>query len=236
MRVLLCGEGPTDYGQRNYESEQWVDGPVQIFIRKIYDGEIEIESIEKKSVLGLTLGRQFQGRNLSGHGGKALKLAILAREKRKDVAACYVDADKSSGESGSDPVRCKRRFEEVYQEIQRGFEPMAGQVKGLAVVPLKMIESWLLSDEQAFVVTFHEAIPKNSTRLTHPELIWGTESDPQSNHPKCYLRRVLSQYGYEIEGNLELFCSLAENSRVEILRSKCSISFEKFYNDMQGIG
>jgi len=60
-------------------------------------------------------------------------LAILARKKGKDVAACCVDADKNSGECGSDPIRCQRRFKEVYKEIKNGFEPMGDQVKGLDI-------------------------------------------------------------------------------------------------------
>jgi len=39
-RVLLCGEGPTDYGSRRYASDEWDEGPVQPIIRKSINVEI----------------------------------------------------------------------------------------------------------------------------------------------------------------------------------------------------
>lgn len=33
-KVLLCEEGPTDYGNPKYGSREWEEGPVQSIIRK----------------------------------------------------------------------------------------------------------------------------------------------------------------------------------------------------------
>jgi len=61
------------------------------------------------------------------------------------------------------------------------------------MIPLKMIESWLLADEIAFTTCFGKP-PTRPPLPRQPELIWGDENDQTSNHPKIILKRVLDQY------------------------------------------
>ena len=49
-RILLCGEGPTDYGNPKYGSHDWEEGPVQPIIRKSVNGDIEFAYTTKEDI------------------------------------------------------------------------------------------------------------------------------------------------------------------------------------------
>lgn len=232
-KVLLYGEGPTDYGKTQYGTAEWEEGPVQPIIRKLVNGDIEFAYATKDDVKGRTIQRRTAAK-VRGHGVKSYKLCMIAEERGDiDNIICYVDADREHGSSKS--VRdAKKRLRDVYKEIKNGFErfPVDRSQTSIPMVPLKMIESWLLADEQAFA-QFGEP-PTHPALPGQPELIWGDENDPDSDHPKNYLKRVLDQY--DQQANRDTFKSIAEKMEIEALRERCPLSFEQFYQDAKVIG
>ena len=232
-KVLLFGEGPTDYGRQMYGSTEWEEGPVQYIIRKCVREEIEFINATKKNVRDVRI-QQRTGSKLKGHGLKAYQLCVIARELGDvDNIVCYVDADREQGSSKS-AREAKERVEYLYNEINMGFEQFSTErsKSSIPMIPLKMIESWLLADEIAFTTCFGKR-PTNPPLPRQPELIWGDENDPTSDHPKNYLKRVLDQY--RSQGGRDTFISIAENVTISILRRRCPISFETFYQDVQVI-
>jgi len=233
-KVLLCGEGPTDYGRQKYGSTEWEEGPVQSIIRRSIRANIEFTHATKNDVRKIRIQRRTSAK-LKGHGLKAYQLCVIASELGDiDNIVCYVDADRDPGSSKS-ARDAKKRVQDIYNEIQMGFEQFsaARSESSFPMIPLKMIESWLLADEIAFTTCFGKP-PTRPPLPRKPELIWGDENDPTSDHPKNYLKRVLKQYGSQ--GTIEIFISIAENMRIDALRERCPISFELFYKDVQVIG
>ena len=100
-KVLLFGEGPTDYGRQMFGSTEWEEGPVQYIIRKCVLEEIEFINATKKNVRDVKIQRRT-GSKLKGHGVKAYQLCVIARELGDiDNIVCYVDADRDQGSSTS---------------------------------------------------------------------------------------------------------------------------------------
>lgn len=233
-KVLLCGEGPTDYGNPKYGSNEWEEGPVQSIIRKSVNGDIEFAYASKEDVKGKRIQRRT-GVKVIGHGAKSFKLCMIAEDRGDiDNIVCYVDADREHG-SGKSELESKKRLQEVYSQISNGFQQFsdARSQSSIPMVPLKMIESWLLADEHAFAQCFGKP-PANPSLPGQPELIWGNENDPTSDHPKNYLKRVLEQYNHQ--GNRETFKSIAEEIEIDVLRRRCPMSFDLFYRDVKAIG
>lgn len=233
-RVLLCGEGPTDYGNPEYGTNRWEEGPVQPIIRKTASTLFIFEHVEKNEVKRLRIQRGPRG----GHGIKAYKLSVIAKKRKIDRVICYVDADKLSGK-GNKETAARESFLRVYTDIKNGFNDFnerfgsrnGRKIQGIPMVPLRMIESWLLSDKNAFFKCFGK-YPSNPPLPSKPELIWGGKDDPKSNYPKNLMKRVLNQYQGK-ENNRATFFEIAKRIDIETLRKKCPISFEPFYINLQ---
>jgi len=117
----------------------------------------------------------------------------------------------------------------VYDAIISEFKPL--QENGficLAIVPKETIESWLLSDENAY-----PSIPNDPKLPSKPEEIWGLRNETNSNHPYNYLVRVLAQFG--LLDNRETYAQIAEKTCIEALKRRCPESFGKFYADSQSL-
>jgi hypothetical protein len=232
-KILLCGEGPTDYGNPQYGSHDWEEGPIQSLIRKSVNGDIEFTYATKEDVRKKRIQRRTSAK-VPGHGAKAYQLCLIAADQGDiDNIVCYVDADREHG-SGKSRLEAQRRLQEVYNQISNGFQQFNQErsQNSIPMVPLKMIESWLLADEQAFT-QYYGRQPTNPSLPGQPELIWGDENDPTSDHPKNYLKRVLEQYNDQ--ANRDTFKSIAEEIIIDTLRRRCSLSFELFYQDAQAI-
>lgn len=233
-KVLLCGEGPTDYGTKEYGTYQWKEGPVQPIIRKTVGQQVAFEHIEKSEVRKLRIQRGPK----SGHAVKSYKLCMIAKIKGINKIICYVDADRKPGKR-TKKSSAKQSFHRVYKEIKKGFETFNDKFShhyqrklvGIPMVPLRMIESWLLSDETAFTKCFGKP-PSNPPLPAKPELIWGEKDNPDSDYPKNLMNRVLKQYEGRESGR-EIFKDIAEVMQIENLRKKCPISFETFYSDIR---
>lgn len=236
IKILICGEGPTDCGRDNPEQ---ADGPIQIYMKKIAeDKDLSFEKYDRKHSGSQSNIRHIQGRGkLKGHAVKCRLMTLDAISREFDVAAFYVDTDKPTAGSNTSKRACEKRFQELKENIEEGFEAANsnGNIKTIAIVPCKMIESWLMGDPAAFDKTF-ERSPKGKNRPqfpVNPELEWGDSQEPTSNFPKNRLARILHAY-YALPGQ-EIFCELARNADLNTMRRNCQISFDPFYREFTGL-
>ena len=243
IRILILGEGPTDCGKKDYMSEELLDGPVEVYIRKILNGQGEVvfsfpKDEDKKS------RPRFQqiGKGLDRHGIKAAILMRMAMRDKYQCVAYYSDADREQGSDARDKAQCRKRYKKLKDDIIKGFEKgqrnteNAIQVSSIAIIPVKMIESWLMGDPNAFSLAFPNGQKKGKHQENcpnQPELDWGDYNDPKSNHPKHRLERILAGYGQA--SNQMTFCKIAECADVETLRTTCPISFADFYEQVKKI-
>jgi hypothetical protein len=212
-KILLFGEGPTDYGIKEHSTGKWKHGPIQPIVRKTAGRPVAFEHVEKNEVKKLRIQRGPK----SGHAVKSYKLCVIAGKKRLDKIICYVDADRIPGKRKKE-VLTRVSFFSVYEEIQKGFEAFNEKfsrshnkkIIGIPMVPLPMIESWLLSDEAAFIKCFGKP-PSNPRLPAKPELTWGEKENPDSNYPKNLMKRVLNQYKGVVCGRGDLDPTLTKN-------------------------
>ncbi|MBO4852393.1 MAG: DUF4276 family protein [Schwartzia sp.] len=244
LKLLLQGEGPTDCGTVNYQTGTIEEGPVQIFIRKIL-GETDVtmnlfprSEMELSSPKHRRIRLQPHNRNLKGHGIRAYLLSIEAMRQKCDGGMLYVDADKESGVDARKESACQKRYDEIKTDILRGFQ--AKELRGVAAIPMKMIESWMIGDEKALPKAFggiRQSKHKKDNQKgavescpAKPELDWGDKANPSSNYPKNRLSRILSAYNRE--ACREVFCEIAKNADITTLRKTCPISFDDFHNQL----
>lgn len=241
MKLLLTGEGPTDCGKLDYETQVWKDGPVQGYLRKIVQQlghDIEIQTVEKEKITEHRKKKRQTAatKGLQGHAKKAFFVMQAAIESGCTAAAMYVDSDKSSGERAPKTQHeCEKRYNELKDEVLTGLRAGAGKetVTPIAIIPVKMIECWILGDKGAFERYFGEEQVQrlgNREDFVHPELIWGAKDDPASDYPKNKLERILNRYG-EMSGQ-EIFVALAENADIDAMRTNCPISFGDFFRQV----
>lgn len=135
----MCGEGPRDVGKRDYQTQHWIDGPAILIFKVALKRQCKhnccVIGIERKELRRIPFQKR-KGKGIKGHGIKAYQLALYARKRGIKFAICYVDCDIHD-------------FNELYSEIRNGFEKVT-KVRGIAMVPMKMIESWILADENAY--------------------------------------------------------------------------------------
>lgn len=240
MRILILGEGPTDVGQQDYQTGRFIEGPIPIMIRRILNEPVAMELLDKSDRKKLK-GKHFQRsiRGLSGHGPCSLWAKMKASEQSFDAIVFYSDSDREDGSDPRNEVACRKRFEKVKSNIEEGFRrAQRFEVLDLAIVPVKMIESWLMADPKAFSIAFGSArrIRGKQTKNIFPktpELEWGDKYDTSSNYPKCQLNRILSCYGEE--ANQDTFVRLADAVDFEVLQEKCPISFKVFYRELKAL-
>ncbi|XCP85171.1 hypothetical protein ABXS75_19465 [Roseburia hominis] len=232
-KVAVYGEGPTDYGKKVFGKEEWESGPIICLIYKCAEKagvDIEIECVEKRFIDGkerVKLGvRQLRG--LKGKAIPARYFKIYALQQGYRLGIFYCDTDKMMSGSNTNENVCRKEFERIYDEVEQGLDYEPCFWLGLPMVALKMIESWLLADEGAYIRCFGNMPVKPSLPI-RPELIWGEKDNRNSNYPKNYMRRVLEQY-HEISSR-ETFYRIAEEMDIDVLCEKCEISFGQFWKD-----
>lgn len=236
MKMFLTGEGPTDCGWETYDGScyVWNDGPVQIYIHKI-ESNIEIFTIGKKRLNEMSAERQTKRnkramQSLDGHGVKAFFVSQIAVEQGYDIVAMYVDADKNSGSAQKDDASCRKRYHFVRDQVVDGLT-QGGASRPVAIVPMKMIECWLLGDPDAFERAF--GVVPTPALLKKPELIWGDEHNPNSDYPKHRLTKVLAECGEEYDR--ETFVRIAEESDIKTICKNCPISFADFVDQVKRV-
>lgn len=222
IRVMILGEGPTDVGTEDGDGN-WLEGCIPQLIKKVNPQvSLEFVPIKKNSFSIVTLPKNGK-KKFQGHGKNIQKLIIYSqlRKIQYDLIAYYGDTDKESGTKNT-PLQAQRASSEAYQQAHDAFDFF--QKDGFAVIPLRMLESWLLADEQSFHITFGERI----SLPTHPELLWGDKHDPNSDYPKHALQRILRDLNSS--SDRQTFCNLVQNIEIITLLQKCPISFPPFYN------
>ncbi|MDO4339215.1 MAG: hypothetical protein Q4C91_14210 [Eubacteriales bacterium] len=233
MKILVYGEGPTDYGWQSPTGE-WLPGPIVYLIRKCaeeFQVDLEIGYIEKKVIDGenrIKLGARHM-RNLSGKGIPALRFSLYAKENGYTAGVFYCDTDRIMIGKNTKETDCKKYYEQIYSDVIQGLQRI-GNIgwTGVPMISLKMIECWLLSDKMAYKKCFGKE-PEKVKLPSKPELIWGEKNNPSSDYPKNYLRRVLEQY--HKEADRDILIEIAKETETDTLKEKCPISFARFYED-----
>ena len=219
VRVLILGEGITDVGGYEYNG-QWENGCIINLLDKVNEQLKPIYVPIDKRNLPKTLPMKGK-RKFEGHGKNVQKMIIHAQLKgiQYNVIVYYGDTDKDAGTKNTD-LQARRSNEKAYGQTYDAFEFF--DKKGIAVIPLRMLESWLLSDENAFLKAFGQRIklPRK------PENLWGDWHDPNSNHPKRFLQRILDGMG--LSGDRQTFCDLVDCMEIEALESRCPVSVPPF--------
>lgn len=157
---------------------------------------------------------------LKGHSENAFFIAQAAVDQGCDCAAMYVDGDESS----KTPHVCQKTYNSRKADILYGMQ-ISSNIRALAIIPMKMIESWMLGDKDAFLHLYKKELDHKYFR--DPELMWGDSSDPDSDFPKNKLKRVLSEC--DADSNREEFRKIAYTQRIDELCRTCPISFGDFY-------
>ena len=236
--ILLTGEGPDDYGWKDFQTGEWTEGAAAKLIRKcaMENGfEVTFEFADRKDVSNIKL----QGRNLKGLSGKAIparKFYMYLREQKMECGVFYCDADRDAG-SRNDENTARKRYQQVHDEIWEGGNPSTDTVSVIPMVALRMVEAWLLSDSAAYEAVYGEdAVKKAKLKLPqHPELLWGKKDDPDSDYPKNVMKKVchlLEQFSREKFGR-QIYIGLAENSNIDEIARKCPISFQNFREELK---
>lgn len=207
------------------------DGPIQVLMHK-FDNTLQITCIDKEGIRKLRSNHRLQKslRSVKGHGIYALLLAHIAKETGYDTVAMYRDGDREQGTRPKNEHACRTRYDELKKQIETGFEYSGCGLKSIAIIPMKMIESWLIADSHCFTEAFGG---EQKEFVSHPELSWGDKDDPHSPHPKCLMRAALDYYGQV--ANREVFCELAKYANISEIARKCPISFPNFRSQMNAL-
>lgn len=239
--VAVTGEGPTDYGRKIFNTKlgkyQWQWGPVKELLEKcriklINEIEVEWVPVEKEDLKRVKLLRT--DKNLKGRAIPARKFRNYCCEKQIPFGIFYTDADRGEN-SGKEMKQAEKHFIMVYSEVKDGLEMNKPEDEFIPMIPMKMIENWLLADEGIYNNEYGK-IPTNPSLPKQPELIWGNKEDPKSDYPKNYLSRVLADVSKGKEkSSQEVFCRLIQYLNIDIIRDRCPISFERFCQDFQGM-
>jgi len=152
MKIVLRGEGRTDVGYVDFESGEFVAGPMVTLIKKLncykklveerFGGcDVYIEWIlvdkekikqKKKEAKKYQLrGKKNTDWNQKGFFVQSKLFSELAKEKGADIGIFFVDTDKDD-------------YEARYQSVVDGFEDAGFSDKGLSMIPNKISEAWLL--------------------------------------------------------------------------------------------
>ena len=194
--------------------------------------EVEFIPIEKEDVKKVKLQRR-SSKEVSGRGIPARKFRILMGEGKYDAGIFYCDADKETGVKSSNRIAVTKHYETVYKEVKDGLN----SDKGIPMIPLSMIECWILADKSALEQVFELEI-QQAKMPAEPEYIWGNKNDSGSDYPKNYLVRMIRSLDNRYQtyaASRENFYEIAKCSEISTLREKCSISYERFYKDFEQI-
>ena len=79
MKIAITGEGKTDFGQKEYSTGKWLQGPAIVYaenIAKEKGVEVEFIPMEKEDVKKVKLQRRA-AKDVSGRGMRARKGRIV---------------------------------------------------------------------------------------------------------------------------------------------------------------
>jgi hypothetical protein len=139
IRIILSGEGSSDFGAKDYQTKEFVPGPIAAITEKILTWcsktEFSFNFIHRNELKRhpITLkGKKKTGPSTGkGHSNLAYKLAYLAKDGGYDMAILMRDARKTE-------------FEAVCQEIRDGYAA-AKFDSGIPAVPVTESEAWIIA-------------------------------------------------------------------------------------------
>jgi len=228
--IAITGEGPTDYGIREFAGE-WLWGPVGIYVLKIADSfgkNIGLVPIERKEVEAVVLGRSAE--RLNGKAAPARRFYIAVKKRGIGFGIYYSDTDKIAGTRNTG-LDAERSWKQRYDEITEGL--CNDMYHFIPMVPLRMIENWILADRDAL-----ENVGGSVGYYfdKKPEMLWGDEHNPESNYPKRVLDRVFNSMKKKPKDRGRTFyVNVSEKQKLEVLLERCPISFKVFYDDLTRI-
>jgi hypothetical protein len=222
IRILLCGEGVTDVGEKqiwNSKSSDSIDsdGWLQPIVRKILNRRISFERRTRRELILLPRDEKKYKPLPPAHGIKALVAKSIAARESFDAIIYMVDADGKS----------QRDWREKRQEILTGFDCVKSDVPSIACVPKCTSESWLLSDANAWLDV---GLRDTKCLPGQPEAAWGKRDDPNGNHPHRNFARACKDA--DVKDSRETRVALANVTDLTILAQKCPISFGAFKDDL----
>lgn len=166
-RLIVTGEGPTDMGCCEYQSEvctgdDYQTGPVAILISRIlerYLPEWNSDSLQFDNPESFTTfvyrswfnqltkekhlirpGKNGVAKGFAEHAQRAAALGYYAKINGFQIAAYFHDTDGTRSELRSDP----HRWEKLVDAINQGFRAVEFSECGVAVVPKPTSEAWFL--------------------------------------------------------------------------------------------
>lgn len=221
--VFLVGEGPHDIGglaaAPPYESGS--PGFLQPVVERLLDRRTEFSG-QKVSVLGK---KRFQGLK-DALARKGYIASVLAENAGAEVLVFVTDLD------GGNNVRTERQreaeIERKTEAVREGANASGAQLICVAGVCCRTIEAWAMGDLAAV-----EAIAGKPVELPagkKPEDLWGKPRDPESDHPKSVLARMLGRVASQEDLN-----EIASRADLQAVMTNCSISFAPFAADLQTV-
>lgn len=223
MKILVCGEGPTDIGclrrGTSLADDVWEPGCVQLMVARILPNiELEFEPRLRKGVYSFDrYGRnstRLQG--LRGHAIKAFQAAETAQGQGCNAVIYMVDADSTE----------KSRWREIKGELEDGFRASTFEGSKICCIPRAIIEAWLIADE----TYWSEQISTTAPRVPKPEELWGNRDDPDSNFPKNVFARLCTLS--ELADDVESKWSVARSLDTALVARRCPLSFKQFRDDI----
>jgi hypothetical protein len=222
IRILLCGEGVTDVGQKQVWNKRKGEstnneGWLQPIVRKILRRRTSFEIRTRNELIQLPRDVKKHKPLPPGHGAKALMAKSIATREGLDAVIYMVDADGKE----------HRNWQEKRQEIMNGFDHLESDIPSIACVPKCTSESWLLSDENAWL---HVGLSGTKFLPENPEAGWGKRNDPKGGHPHQTFARACKGAG--VKDSRETRVDLANAIDLTVLAQKCPVSFGAFKDDL----
>lgn len=233
MKVALIGEGKNDIGIDSHkEKNPWNEGAVQPLLRKFLD-QPEFIILKNKR---LESKFKIPSAKIPKFGPRAAKLRQFLGDFRDfkgtvSLIIFYQDLDKRRSGPAT-KTEAKGSFREAMSDIEVAEDWISKNfaITLIPMIPMRMLENWLLADEKAYEKAFGTK-PTKPKLPTEPEFIWGDEETRTSEHPKNYIQRLLEQY--QEDATTENFILIAEAAEVATMERTCPNSFALFAQRMK---
>ena len=250
--ILITGEGPTDYGWKSFGSNNWHEGAAAKLLRRCAEARLRekgngdkltLHFADRKDVEAFQLQRSLH-HGLKGKSIPALRFYMLMknRELKEGIkyfaGVYYCDADHDYDRPSSEH-EAKHCFNERYDQISKAATKAKSLSSGnqhtplIPMVALRMIESWLLADADAF--TKHYGCKLKNSLPKKPEIIWGDEKDENSNYPKHVFVNICKRCNNNQEPTRDDYAVIASHADLSVLCEKRGISFKRFYDDINNL-
>jgi hypothetical protein len=233
LNIALIGEGRNDVGVMG--EKDWNEGTMQAYLNQLLGDEfilnflpISVSKQETKGIKSLKGGR-YRKYKIRGVAKKLFRFVQLHGKKESlHLVVFFSDTDKTTGERATEKEALSK-YASVMENIAEGQRLIKDEMPNLAfipMVPIRILECWLLGDAQGF--NYIGCTPQNPILPQTPELIWGDQNDPESDYPKHYLKRVLENGGFS--SDTDTFCNVIRNNNFDKLNTNCPLSFPRFYD------